>query len=97
MLKVLLQSQPCYTNISRLQRLFSVASGMGVVGREGAFPLKEDSHKTCACFADRELAFATPEKIWRWGGDLQRHLMSGVCCSSVSSSLKAWEQKSRAT
>lgn len=97
MFKVLLQSQPCHTNISRLQRLFSVASRMGVVGRKGAFPLKGDSPQICACFVDRELTFATPEKIWRWGCDLQRHSMSGVCCSPVSSSLKAWEQKSRAT
>lgn len=96
MLKVILQSQPCCTNISRLQRLLSAASRMGVVGREGAFPLKEDSPKICACFADRELAFATPEKIRRWGGDLQRHSMSGVCCSPVSSSLKAQQQKGRA-
>lgn len=84
MLKVLLQSQLCqlYTNISRLQRLFGVASRMGVVGREGAFPLKEDSPKNCAYLAGRELAFATPEKIWRWVGDLQGHSTSGAVAQS---------------
>lgn len=80
MLKVLLQSQPCYTNISRLQRLFGVATRVEVMGGEGPFPVKEDSHQICACFADWELAFATPQKIWRWGSDLQRHLIPGVCC-----------------
>lgn len=75
--------------------LFSIASGMRAVKREG-FPLKEDSWKICACFGDRELIFGVaPENIWKWGDDLQRHYVSGVCHNLVSSSLKACEQKVR--
>lgn len=69
MLKVLLQSKPWYIHISRLQRLFSIASGMGVGAREEGFYLKEDSQKICACFGDGELTFgATREDVemGRW-------------------------------